>query len=347
MSHRTIQLSFFGGAAILLFVLLFFIFKPYIGVIFLSAVLSVTFYPMFESLRTRFGGRPALAALVTVLAIVLFIVVPLSILSASLLMEALDLYNKLAFGGGSVQIISIANEFISKIDSLLPSTQFSQGVSVDEYIRSSLNWIIGHTDSFLALIFGGLFKFVLMLLSSFYLLLNGNKIKQILIKWSPLPDKYDEEFVDTLRSSVDAVLRGRILVSVAQGLILGLGFALFGVGNPVLWGFVGAIASLIPIVGTSIVTIPAIAYLLFVGHIGSAIGLLIWSALCVGFVDNVLSFIFFRGRINVHPLIILFSILGGVEFFGVIGFLVGPVVVSAFVALTKIYPFIVPTQRSE
>ncbi len=347
MSHRTIQLSFFGLASILLFVLLFFIFKPYIGVIFLSAVLAVTFYPMFEKLKLKLRGKSSLAAIITVLAIVLFIVVPLSILSTSLLMEAIDLYNKLAFGDESVQLISVVNEIMIKIDSLLPSSQLSQSVSADEYIRSTLNWIIGHTDSFLALVFGSLFKFILMLLSCFYLLINGNKIKEILIKWSPLPDKYDEEFVNTLRSSIDAVLRGRILVSIAQGLILGIGFALFGVGNPVLWGFVGAITSLVPIVGTSIVTIPAIAYLLFVGHIGSAIGLLIWSAICVGFVDNVLSFIFFRGRINVHPLIILFSILGGVEFFGVIGFLVGPVVVSAFVALTKIYPFIIPTQRSE
>jgi predicted PurR-regulated permease PerM len=345
MSHKAIQISFFGLVSVFLLVLLFFIFRPFLGVIFLSGVLSVTFYPLFAYFNAKWGGRAGLASIATVLAIVILIVIPVILLSTSLLREALDLYNHLAFGDDSTQLVSFVNNSIRDLESVMPFGNMFGEVNVEQHIRQILGWIIGHTDSLFAVVFGSLFKFILMLLSIFYLLIYGEKIKQTLVSWSPLPDKYDEEFISTLKNSVDAVLRGRILVSIGQGIMLGVGFAIFGVGNPALWGFVGAIISLVPIVGTSLVSIPAVAYLLLTGHIGASVGLLIWSAVCVGFVDNVLSFIFFKGRIQVHPLVVLFSILGGVELFGVIGFLVGPVIVSAFVALTKIYPFIVPPRQ--
>lgn len=344
MSKRAIQISFFSIVCLFLLVLLYLIFKPFWGVIFLSAVLSISFYPFFEYLKRKWGGRSGLASIGTVLAIVIFIVVPIVFLSTSLLKEAVDLYNHLAFDGASVQFVSLANDTISKVEASIPFAGSIGEVKVEDQARAVLGWIIGHSDSLFILVFGSIFKFVLMLLSIFYLLIHGESIKKILISWSPLPDKHDEEFIDTLKGAVDAVLRGRLLVSIGQGFMIGLGFAIFGVGNPVLWGFVGAVVSLVPIVGTAIISIPAIAFLLLTGHTGAAIGLIIWSAVVVGFVDNALSFFFFRGRIQVHPLIVLFSILGGVELFGVIGFLVGPVLVSAFVALAKIYPFIIPQE---
>ena len=122
---------------------------------------------------------------------------------------------------------------------------------------------------------------------------------------------------------------------------------IFGVGSPVLWGFVGGIASLVPVLGTSMVTVPAIAYLFLSNHIGAGIGLLIWATLAVGLVDNFMSVILLRNKIKVHPLVVLFSILVGVEVLGVIGFLVGPVVVSAFIALMKVYPFIMSNRNQQ
>ena len=156
-----------------------------------------------------------------------------------------------------------------------------------------------------------------------------------------MPDVYDEEVLETLRASVDAVLRGRFLIAVAQGVFLSLGFVIFGVGSPILWGFVGCIASLIPALGTSIITVPASIYLFINGNIGAGIGVLVWGALAVGFIDDTLSFFILKRKIKIHPLIILFSILGGVQFFGPIGFIAGPVLASAFFSILKIYPFII------
>lgn len=340
MSRKAVQISFFAVFTAGLSVLLFFVFKPYLGVIFVSGILAVVFYPVYKKFVAKFKERKNLAALATTLLILIFIIVPVVVMSALLLKEAINLYNLVALGGGSENLISQVNVLANKFGSLFSSGTFDSQINLELYARNILNWIIGHFDSVFAAIFGGALNFILMLISLYYFFISGEKIKRGLMSWSPLPDEYDEEFIRTLRSSIDAVLRGRLLVSVVQGVFIGLGFSIFGIGSPVLWGFVGAMASLVPLLGTSVVTIPAVAYLFITHHFGAGVGLLVWGALAVGLVDNFISIIFLRDKIRVHPLVVLFSILGGVEVFGAIGFLIGPVAVSAFIALMKIYPFI-------
>jgi predicted PurR-regulated permease PerM len=340
MSQKSIQLSFFAVITAGLFILLFFILKPFLGVIFLSVIFTAVFYPLYEKLVGRFNGRNNLAAFTTTLLILVFVIIPVIILSAFLLKEAVGLYNSIALGGGSQNLISQANIIIQKISSLFPPGTMGSQISLESYAQGTLNWIIGNFNSIFVTIFGSILNFVLMLISMYYLFIFGDKIKNSIIVWSPLPDKYDEEFIQTLKLSTNAVLHGRILAAVVQGTFLGIGFAIFGIGSPVLWGFVGGIASLIPILGASIITVPAVIYLFLSHSILSGIGLLLWGAIAVGLVENVVSAIFLKDKIKVHPLVVLFSIFGGVAVFGAIGFLVGPVVVSAVIALMKIYPFI-------
>jgi len=256
MSQKTIQLSFFIGLTLCLLVLLFFVFKPYLGVIFLSSVLAVVFYPFYQKLLSKFNGSQSLASLAAVLTIFIGILIPAILLSISLLREAIGLYNSLALGGADKLILQL-NAVLSRFGSLSSDGALSPYLAIDTYARDLLGWIIGHFDSVFSVVFGSMFNFILMLLSLYYFFIFGEKIKKSFVFWSPLPDAYDENIISVLHSSVDAVMRGRLLVSVAQGLFLGVGFYIFGVGNPVLWGFIGGFASLIPIVGTSLITIPA------------------------------------------------------------------------------------------
>ncbi len=347
MSQKNIQFAFLVLSTIILFVLSFLIFKPYLGVVFLAAVLTASFYPLFLKVTDWCHGRKHLASFLVIGIIIVGIIIPLVFLSTQLLKEAADVYNNIAFGEGDNVLVSSSNAALQKVQTLFASETF-QTLDLDAklYIRNVLSWVINHVDSVFAVIFNGLFNFVLMILSIYYLFINGEKIKKALIHWSPLPDTHDEHFLDTLYASVDAVLKGRILVSIAQGVLVGVGFAIFGIGSPVFWGFVGAIASLVPIIGTSIVMVPAILFLFITGSVYMAIGLLVWAFICVGFIDNVLSFFFLKNKIRVHPLIILFSIIGGVEAFGTIGFLFGPIVVSALLSLMKIYPHIIHAPKS-
>ncbi|MFA6270158.1 MAG: AI-2E family transporter [Candidatus Paceibacterota bacterium] len=340
MSQKTTQKLFLASIALGLLTLLFFILKPYFAVIFISAVFAITFYPLYQKLTQKFNDRPKLAAAMTTFLILIFVVIPLTILSALLLKEATGLYNTLVLGGGSQNFVSQINILIEKANAFLPTSLVADQASLESYISNLLNWIISHFDSISVAILGGILNFILMIIALYYFFIYGDRIKKGLMFWSPLPDEHDEEFIETLKSSVDAVLRGRILISIVQGALIGVGFFIFGIGSPVLWGFVGGIASLVPVLGTSVVTVPAVAYLFLSGHTAFGVGLLIWTVLLVGLVDNFLSVILLKNKIKVHPLVVLFSILGGVELFGMIGFLVGPVVVSSFMALMKIYPFV-------
>lgn len=347
MSSKTIQLVFFAVFTAGISVLLFFVLKPYLAVIFISGVFAISFYPIYKKMVDKFNGRESLASFVVTFLILIFIIIPVIILSAFILREAISLYNSMVFGNGSQILISQADILFNKFSSLFPNGVVDSQINLEVYARNLLNWIIGHFGSVFSTVFGGILNFILILISIYYLFIFGDKIKKGLLIWSPLPDEYDEEFIQTLRSSIDAVLRGRILISIVQGVFVGVGFAIFGVGSPVLWGFVGGIASLIPILGTSVIVVPAIAFLFLSNSIGAGVGLLIWSAFVVGLADNVIPILFFKGKMKIHPMLVLFSMLGGVEVFGVIGFLVGPVIVSAFIALMKIYPLIMSHKNGQ
>lgn len=340
MSQKKIQISFFIVLTIGLLVFSFFIFRPFLGVIFLGSVLTVTFYPLYKWFVSKFNGREKLASLVTVMTIVVCIVAPLVVLSGNLIKEAIELYNSMTLNNGAEKMVSEVNTLVNSFESLFFKSPVSSNFNLDVYTRDLLGWIINHFDSVLAALLDGFFKFVLMLLSIYYLFINAEKIKTNIVKWSPLPDSYDEEVLSVLKLSVDSVLRGRLLISLAQGFFMGIGFLIFGIGSPVLWGFATAILSLIPILGTAIVTAPAVAYLFLSGHMGASLGMLLWGSVCVGLIDNLLYFFLFKNKNNIHPLIMLFSIVGGVEVMGMIGFLAGPIIVSAFFSLARIYPFI-------
>jgi predicted PurR-regulated permease PerM len=123
--------------------------------------------------------------------------------------------------------------------------------------------------------------------------------------------------------------------------VTGIGFTIFGVPNPVLWGGIATIAALIPLVGTGIIVMPAGAWLLLTHHTGAGTGLIIWGFIFVGLVDNVLHPYVMKKGMDMHPFLILLSVLGGLSYFGPIGFLAGPIVLAFFFALLEIYPQIV------
>ena len=118
---------------------------------------------------------------------------------------------------------------------------------------------------------------------------------------------------------------------------MGLGLWIFNVPNPALWGVVAAVMSLIPTFGTALVSVPAIIFLFVTGEVTSAVGLLIWATIAVGTIDNFLTPLVVGGKTNISPLLILFSVLGGISFLGPVGILLGPLTVSLLYTLISIY----------
>ena len=118
---------------------------------------------------------------------------------------------------------------------------------------------------------------------------------------------------------------------------MGVGLAIFGVPNSALWGLVTMITALVPSIGTAIISVPAIIFLLITGNTFEAIGLLVWAVAVVGMIDNLLSPFIVGNKINLPPFLILFSVLGGISLLGPIGILVGPLTISMLYTLISIY----------
>ena len=332
------QLIFFMILTAGVSVLAFFIFKPYIGPIFLAAIIAIASHPFYKKLLRIFGGKSSLVSFLAVLAIFVIVLVPAVFIGMALFKEATILYNNMTFWQtGGEDFLSVATSFIEgKIKNFSPD--FS--VDLAGYLSGLANWIVGHIDTFFSGFFKVLIGLLLMIISLFYFLKDGERIVKKLVAFSPLADSYDEQIIRRVGLAINSIVRGSLIIALAKGFLTALGFAIFGIPSPILWGVVAALASFIPVVGSSIVIIPAILYLFIASSYAGAIGFAVWGVALIGLSDNLLSPILMKKGMHIHPFIILLSILGGLGFFGPIGFIAGPVVLSLLFALFDIYPLI-------
>ena len=319
-----------------IFILAFFIFKPFLYALALAMVFATVLQPVYQKIVGFARGRQGLSALATIVIVIVFICTPLIFLGIQIFQEAQQLYFSLADGGGKDAILNVFNILIDKLQEYFPATQeFS--VNVDQYLKQGLGWLLQHLGS----VFGSFAKMAvssfLFLIALYYLLKDGQKFKAAIIALSPLSDADDEAISKKLGMAINSVVRGNLLIALVQGVLTAAGFLIFGVPNAVLWGSMAAITALIPGIGTALVLAPAIVFLFLKGEVFSGVGLIVWGVGAVGLVDNFLSPKLVSRGMQLHPLIILLSVLGGIRFFGPIGFLLGPLTISLLFALLDIY----------
>lgn len=250
------------------------------------------------------------------------------------------MYYFLTEESGRSEIIRLLNSVTSWFShtffDLLPAYSFDS-LNITEFLQTGLQWAFSNIDK----LFNGLAKIILGIfvtfLALFYFLRDGHDLKKQIIALSPLGDADDERIMKKLEQAIYSIFAGGLIVGIIQGILTGIGFAIFGVPNPAVWGTVAAISALIPGIGTSLVLVPGILYLFFTGMTTPAIGLLIWGLLAVGMIDNFLGPILINRGIKIHPFLILISVLGGIAFFGLIGFILGPLILAFLFALLDIY----------
>jgi predicted PurR-regulated permease PerM len=192
-------------------------------------------------------------------------------------------------------------------------------------------------SSLISNVSGFILSLFLFLFGVYYLLKDGSKFKDVLVDISPLNERQEDELVAKVGSAVNGVVKGSFLIALTQGVVATIGYFIFGVPQPILWGMFTIMAALVPTVGTALALVPAIIFLLITDHVGAAIGLLIWGALAVGLIDNIISPILIGAKAKLHPLLVLFSVLGGISLFGFLGFLLGPIFMAIFVTLVDMF----------
>lgn len=338
------QIYFFGFSFLAVLFLAVLIFLPFLVPVSIAATLAIIFSPLHEKLAKFMGGMRGLAAFITVVLAVLIIIPPLFFIGQKVFQEAVGFSAQLNNGG--VQGISQA---LSSLQERIAANFPGLNLDFNQYFQSITGWFSGNIGT----IFTGVAKVTLDFLLNifigsiafYYFLKDGKDLIKVIVELSPLPDKNDYEILSKVEKAINSVIRGSLVISLVQGFLVWLGLTIFGVPNAALLGSVAALTSLIPGVGTSLITIPSIIYLFLAGPVNYAIGLMIWHTIFVGLIDNMLSPMLIRRGMQVHPFFILLSVMGGLLFFGPMGFLLGPVVLSLLFAMIEIYRFLVKSEQ--
>lgn len=317
----------------------------------LAAIFAALVSPMYRGLTRWFRGRRRLAAIATLLIVFLVVVIPLTFFTGVLVSEAIQVSN--AAMPWIQQQIANPDELLSRLETLPFSDKIvpHQGQvlekaaevvhTVGTFIVSRLSDVTRGTLTFLV-------DVVILFYAMFFFLTGGRRLLDSLMDPMPLSASERERIVGRFVTVTRAALASTVVIGLIQGLLGGLAFSIMGVPGAVFWGTVMAVSSMIPGVGPAIVWVPACAYLFAVGRTGVAIGLVIYFALIVGSVDNVLRPRLVGRDTQLPDLLVLLSTLGGLVMFGPVGFILGPVLAALFVTTWDIFTsFVQDSEESE
>jgi predicted PurR-regulated permease PerM len=311
---------------------------PFVNVLAWASVLAVLFYPIHQRL-VALTNSPSLSALLSTMIVIAVIVVPLTLLTLVVAKEV-------------GEVAKNAQEFIRSL--LDPSSPVIGrvigwlGLRVDashldlqayllERLENISGAIAGRTLGFLGGVVGAIFQMFFTVFTMYYLFRDGNRIFNGMLEVVPLNAAETRQIFDRTREVIHASVYGVIVIAMIQGTLGGLAFAALGLPSAVVWGVAMFFLSMVPMVGSSVIWVPTAIYLAMSGHWGKALALALWGALVIGTVDNFLRPKLVGERAGLHELLIFFSVLGGLQIWGPLGLVLGPVMIAVTLALFDIF----------
>lgn len=314
-------------------VLALLVFLPFATYALMGLFLAYLARPLYDRLRQgRLEGHDRIAGFVVLVVVFLLVVVPLVYLAIVLLQQAAQLTQ----GVTAAELRAMMENLLGPLYQVIGRTPSGGGVT-DEALPALIAWARGAFASLLpdllvrlAKLFIGLF---IMAFTLYYGLVEGDKLAAYGRSLTPLTKAQDQRLADRVGHTITATFWGQFVVGLAQGIAGGIGFWIFGLPNPVLWGFVMFILAVIPVIGAFIVWAPAGVAMLLVGDTFAGIGILAWGATVISFIDNVLRPYVVGSASGMHPVLVLIGVLGGLVAFGFTGFVLGPLILAVFLAV--------------
>jgi len=314
--------------------------QRFILAVLLAAVFAGMAHPLKEWIRGKLGGRANLAAVTTILVLLIGVGVPLTGFLTLVATEAVqvsqgaegwldDQSDRLERARGFLERFPLVDRLIPEGDAMAEQFQEIAG-RTGPMLMGTLAAATRGTASFLLQAF-------ILLYALFYFLRDGPRILQTVLRLIPLRREEKDQLLERFTSVTRATLKGSLLIGMIQGGLAGIAFWLAGVPGPAFWGTVMVVLSIIPAIGAGLVWVPAVAYLFMVERFVAAVILLAWCAVVVGTVDNFLRPRLIGRDARMSDLLILLSTLGGIVLFGAVGFIVGPIVAALFVTVWHIY----------
>jgi predicted PurR-regulated permease PerM len=311
---------------------------PFYGAVFWGGVLALMFQPLYRKLLAKMRGRPNLAALATLGVIVLLVILPLALVGVSLVREATGVYARVK--SGELNFGAYFDRIVQVLPGWLTGLLDRYGVADLAALQAKIVAALTQRSSMLAgraVDIGGealdlIVGFAIAMYLLFFLLRDGAGVARDIRAAIPLAPGPKERLLERFTTVIRATVKGNILVAAAQGALGGLAFWALGVHAPLLWGVVMAFLSLVPAVGAALIWAPVALYLLAVGEVWQGLGLILFGVFVIGLIDNVLRPILVGKDTAMPDYVVLIATLGGLALFGLNGFVIGPVIVTMFIA---------------
>jgi len=331
------------GTFLVLFVLAAYAFwrtlEPIWVPVLLGLVIAVGVHPIHERLLRRLGGKhPGLpAAVVTAVVMVLALAITaflVFVVGERVLEFARQLATSYEKKGAAGLLGHDLNVLLSRLG--VQPDEINQRIA--EAARDLAAFLGKGATSFVTGLFTAIFIFIFTAITSYYLLREGTESTYWLVEMMPLPNGQVAQIVRDVRDVTRAMLFSTAVMSVYQGVTAGIGYWIFGVDSPLVWASLTGIASILPAVGTALVWAPVGIVMLLIGRVAQGIGILLWSLVVVVFVaDYILRPKLVGTRIKMSDLLVFIAIFGGIEAFGILGVILGPIAVAVLLSLLRIY----------
>jgi predicted PurR-regulated permease PerM len=313
--------------------------KPFISVILWSAILVIIFHPLYKKLCTKTKNH-SLSAILTIIVSLLTFIIPLMLISAAAI-------NELAgFSGRTIEEVQLVltdpghsklgyiynyiNGYINLEQAVKIEDVKALAGRVSEMFLSA-SWYL------LEGVFGMLVGILFSIFAMFYLFRDGEKIVADLPDILPMDKNQAKELIHKTADLINATIRGSLFVAVLQGTLAGIIFWALGIPTYILLGVVTMLFSLIPTGGTAFVTVPTIIVLFLMGEYWKAGILAVYASLVIGMVDNFLLPKLIKQRAKMNELFVFFSVVGGLQVFGILGLFMGPIILAIALGLLTVF----------
>jgi predicted PurR-regulated permease PerM len=346
MKKEHIFLIFVLFLTLLSIYLLYQILSPFLTSLLWAIFLAMAFYPVFKKLQHLLKKRKPFSAVIMTLFVLSVIVLPFSLLMASLSVEVVDIYRRIEemINTGQLQAhmekireIPILKWILMRLNQSLDLSQKEPLDFLLKNLQQVSTFLFNQTSKIVKGLSTFIMGFFFTLLSLYYLFKDGDRLFERLKEVIPLPSKERDLLIHRFKDMIYATIYGGILIAIIQGLLGGLSFWVLGLASPIFWGTAMAFLSFIPVGGTALIWVPASILLLVQGAFLKGIILLGLGVFGISMVDNLLRPFFISTRTKIHPLLLFFAVLGGIQVFGLIGLVAGPLIVTLFLTLIEIY----------
>lgn len=345
ISFGKVQSIFFFGLIGVLSIAMIYLIFPFLYPIFWAAIIAILFYPVYSWLKDHLKSE-ILSSLLTIILIIASVFLPLILIAILILNQSVELYTTIVSGNYMEELTKLVE--LVKNTPLEPYVEEAQRnliESATNIAKTATVTLFESARQITSTSIRVVAQFLIMLYTLFYFLKDGPKILDRLMYLSPLGDKYEKKLFEEFTSTANATLKSTLIIGTIQGAIGGILFWWVGIKGYLIWTLVMVLLTAIPTIGASLVIFIAALFLLSMGDITNGIILLIGAAVN-STIDNLMRPELVGKDIQMHPLLVLFTTLGGILLFGISGFIIGPIIASLFKAVIAIYSYYYETELS-